>query len=320
MSDSPTTTILGGVDLSKLEHEMPTQLPIPKMVKHRVCHIDADFLAYQVSYDEERAIPDMKHNCDERIEKLRLMSGAEHVKLHLTPKQSDKGGRYEVALLKEYQGNRKDKPKPRFLNLIREWMHKERGAILHANCEADDGMAMEQYKAIAEGNRNLSIIATKDKDLTMVPGLMLDWDTGEITDTGKEPFGYIRLDDSGSQKKVRGRGWKYFWVQMLTGDPADNISGLPMVCTERFLKGKPKKCGTVTAFNILENVNTNKEAFELVRELYKDAGEQKLLRNYRDNSEIHFGKALQSEAQLLWMRRDHDINDAIKWMQEECLG
>lgn len=318
MTNSTNSDLLG-VDLDSLELDLPEELPIPKMVKGRVCHIDADFLAYQVSYDNEKSIPDMKHNCDERLMKIKMLSGAEFIKLHLTPKGSTKGDRFDVALLKEYQGNRKEKPKPRYLHLIREWMHKERKATLWTDLEADDGMAIEQYKAIAEGNQHLSIIATKDKDLTMVPGLMLDWDTGEITDTGKEPFGFIRMDDEGSTKKIRGRGWKYFWVQMLTGDPADNISGLPMICTQRYLKGKPKKCGAVGAFNILQDVKTNKEAFTIVRELYEDAGKADMLMNWRDGTPVDFREAFVSEAKLLWMRRKNDINDAFHWMQEHCL-
>lgn len=304
-----------GIDLAAMSHE-PEKLVMPDKVPNRVCHIDADFLAYQVTYDDEKALSEMKHNWDVSVEKMRLMSGSETVKLHLTPTGSDKGGRYDIAMLKEYQGNRKDKPKPKFLNIIREWAHKERAAILHMNCEADDGMSIAQYKAIAEGNRNLSIIATKDKDLTMVPGLMLDWDTGEITDC-VDSFGYIMLDDYKSQKKIRGRGWKYFWAQMLTGDQADNISGLPKVYLPQYLTtGKPKPCGPVMAYDILLDATTNKQAFELVKSLYQACGKHQGFTNYRDGSTIKWGQAFLSEAQLLWMRRDVNMNDVAKWLIE----
>lgn len=316
------TDLLDGIELE--QHDFNKPLDAPKQVKGRVVHIDADFLAYQVSADNEKTLDEMKHNCSARIEKIRLMAGAQKAVLHLTPKESNKGGRYDAAMQKEYQGNRKDKPKPKMLHIMRDWMHQEYAAIQHMDCEADDGMSIAQYEAIAKGQRKLSVIATKDKDLTMVPGLSLDWDTHAITDT-KDDFGYILLDEGNPKaksptKKIKGRGWKMFWAQMLTGDSADNVQGLPMVHTERFLRnGKPRACGAVTAYELLEPMTTNKAAFNLVRELYKDCGKGQGFVNYRDGSELSFGQVLQSEAQLLWMRRKVAITDALDWMRETCL-
>lgn len=311
-----------GVDLSKLQYKEPQQFSIIPTVPGRTVQIDADFLAYQVSFDDEKTLSEMKSNCDAAVEKMRLMSGAEFVTLHLTPKGSDKGGRYDLALLKEYQANRKDKPKPKFLHVMREWMHKERDAELHMTCEADDGMSMAQYAALAAGTPELSVIATKDKDLCMVPGLQLNWDTGEMTNTD-DPFGWIilhEMDNKSKTKKIKGRGWKYFWAQMLTGDTADNISGLPKVCTLAHCPtGKFKACGPVLAYEILSTITNNKDAFIKVRDLYKDCGEHHGFVNYRDGKEISFGHAFQSEAQLLWMRRENKQSDALDWMKEHCL-
>ena len=311
-----------GVDTSKLKHEEQPKFQVLKTVPGRVVHIDADFLAYQVSYDDEKTFAEMKSNCDTAVEKMRLMSGAEEVRLHLTPKGSNKGDRYDLALLKEYQANRKDKPKPKFLHQMREWMHKERGAILHMNVEADDGMSIAQYNAIKAGTPELSVIATKDKDLCMVPGLQLNWDTGEMTNTEND-FGFLFLHESQSaskQKKIKGRGWKFFWAQMLTGDTADNIQGLPKVCILDYCPtGKYKACGPVLAYEILAPVTCNKQAFRLVRDLYKEYGEKVGFVNYRDGTPVPYGHAFQSEAQLLWMRREEDKGDALKWMKEHCL-
>jgi DNA polymerase-1 len=311
-----------GIDTSKLKHKEPNEFQILPTVKGRTVHIDADFLAYQVSYDDEKTVSEMQSNCDAAVEKMRLMSGSEHARLHLTPKGSDKGGRFDLALLKEYQANRKDKPKPKFLHHMREWMHKERGAILHMTCEADDGMSIAQYGSIRDGSPNLSVIATKDKDLCMVPGLQLNWDTGEMTDIETE-FGYIMLhemDNKAKTKKIKGRGWKYFWAQMLMGDSADNIQGLPKVCDLAFCPtGKYKACGPVLAYDILSGVTNNKQAFQVVRDLFKEYGDKIGFLNYRDGTPVPFGKAFQSEAQLIWMRRHDDRNDAIHWMKEHCL-
>lgn len=312
--------MINGINIDELHDDTPI-LNKPEMVPGRVVHIDADFLAYQVSAFDDVDVEQMQKNCKSSIEKIRSYAGAETVVLHLTPKGSDKGGRWEAAMLKEYQGNRKDKVKPRYLHLMRDWMHTALGAIHHDHCEADDGMSIAQYKAIAEGNRHLSIIATADKDLTMVPGLMLNWDTGEITDTDDD-FGHIRLKvmSDGKTKKVVGRGWKFFWAQMLMGDAADNISGIPKCYTMEHLKtGKPKACGAVLTYAILENVTNNKDAFETVKQIYKDYGDAEGFKNYRDGSSITWGEAFQSEARLLWMRRDLSMDDAIMWMKETCV-
>ncbi len=316
--------IVNGVDLSELKHEKKVFTPRP-VVPGRVVHVDADFLAYQVSAGNKESLPEMKHNCEIIVEKMRLMAGAETAQLHLTPRGSDKGGRYDAAIIREYQATRKGKPKPQFLHVIREWMHQELGAKLHMECEADDGMSMAQYAAIERGERNLSVIATKDKDLCMCPGLALNWDTGELTEI-EDPFGYIELiegvDKNGKAKakKLRGRGWKFFWAQMLMGDTADNISGLPKCYIQDYLPtGKPKACGPVLTYEILNPCATNKEAFLKVRDLFKAYDEAEGFFHWKTGDKVPFGLVLQSEARLLWMRRKPDLDDAIQWMKEHCV-
>lgn len=319
---------LFGVNLDDLVHEA-TGLAPPPLVEGRVVHIDADFLAYQVSatpVGEDRSLEDMRRKHDLAVERIRLMAGAETAVLHLTPKQEDeelaKGGRYLAAIQKEYQGNRKNKEKPKMLHVMRNWMHEYRDAIMHYDIEADDGMTIAQYEAIKRGEGDLSIIASADKDLTMVPGLLINWDDYIITDTRESPtgdFGWIMLDTSKTTKKIRGRGTKFFWAQMLMGDTADNIQGLPKVYDPRFLPGKPKACGPVMAYDILMDVKSDKEAFELVRDLYEQCGEGQGFFHWKDGSPQEYGDVFMSEAQLLWMRREPDIDDALNWLQETCL-
>ena len=307
--------IVNGIDLSQLEAQTSSD---PATVPGRVVQIDGDFAAYMVAYDKDRSIDDMKKVLDMILERLRVKAGAESMVIHLTPKESTKGNRYEQALLREYQATRAGKVKPRFLHLIRAHMADHYNGIQHVNCEADDGMSMAQYKAVAEGNRHLSIIATKDKDLAMVPGLALDWATGEITDT-KDDFGYIELVAK-STKKIKGRGWKLFWAQMLTGDTADNISGLPLVTDLKYLpRGKDKPVGPVLAHEILNPIQTNKEAFVAVRDLYKSYSEKHGFKNWRTGEPISAGDAFLSEAKLLWMRRNDNDDDVVEWMKEHCV-
>lgn len=346
--------ILNGIDLDGLASQV-SAIEVPEPVQGRVAHIDADFLAYQCSYehaDEIKDWEDMKHNAGEAVRTLMELCGATSVHLHLTPSTSDKGKRYELALLKEYQANRDGKDKPRFLNLMREHLVKAFNGTLHQNCEADDGMSSYQYAAIARGEEHLSIIASKDKDLRMVPGLHLDWDAGTIHDAGTT-FGYIELDRSKSAPKVIGYGQKFFWAQMLMGDSADNISGLPRFPGQLLNKVRPtgpqvklresyklatdegkkasivaklKKalaerssvtCGAVLAYDAINPLTSNKEAFEYVKEAYRLYGEEHGFTNYRTGEPVLWNKAFVSEAQLLWMRKNRaDVMDVARWFAE----
>ena len=340
----PLTKIAFGIDLDGLAAHAQVK-SYPKVVPGRVVHVDGDFLAYQCSYEKEgdpKTFEDMCHNLEEALGILKGYSAADKAVIHLTPKTSNKGGRFEIAMLKEYQGNRKDKEKPRFLTQIRDHMEQRYGAIQHQNCEADDGMSAAQYAAIKAGNENLSIIATKDKDLNMVPGLHLVWDTGEIQKA--DAWGWIKAVDG----KLKGYGSKFFWAQVLRGDTADNISGLQWVmpnvlnridptqatqAAEEKLKTdpnnekakrtlaerRPKQCGPVMVEKILANVKNDKQAFEVCKALYRAQADQgyPFLHWRNPAEEVPYGKALLSEMQLLWMRRNPDDRmDVITWLQE----
>ena len=348
---------INGIDLDGLAHDA-LAIDIPPQVKGRTVHIDADFLAYQVTAEKEdgsdqKSYEDMQHNAEVAVQTLRDLAAAEHVHLHLTPSTSNKGGRYEQALQRPYQGNRVDKPKPRYLGIMREWLAKRYSGTLHQFCEADDGMSSAQYKAIASGDRNLSIIASKDKDLCMVPGLHMDWDTGEIIDT--DDFGHVKLVERVSSsgavtKKLKGFGQKFFWAQMLIGDTADNIQGLPGVTGEimnvlkptkaiekalaiyqspnanpaqkakaasELTARKPAACGPATAILLLDQMHDNKTAFATVKGLYKRYGDAVGYKHYDTGVDLHWGKVFASEAQLLWMRREpHNENCVLNWLKE----
>lgn len=349
---------LTGIDLDGLAHDA-SALELPPVVPGRVVHIDADFLAYQCSAEkadgtDTKTLEDMKHNAGVAVRTLRDLAGAESVHLHLTPSTSDKGQRYTLAILKEYQANRADKEKPRYLNVIRNHLAQVFPGTLHQFCEADDGMSSSQYASIASVGRTTSVIASKDKDLSMVPGLHLDWDRGCIHHADTD-FGTIWIDEKRSAsgvvtKKLRGLGQKFFWAQLLMGDPADNISGIPKVPGDVLNVINPTKavqnanlvlkspnanpaqkeraqrtlderkagaCGPVITSELLKNVRNNKQAFEFCRYLYQSAGEKLGFVHWQTLEAVPWQKVFVSEMQLLWMRRNKDDpNDVIKWLGE----
>lgn len=340
--------IVNGIDLAGLMEEVKPTWQYPPVEKHRVAHIDADFLAYMVSYekpDDPKTIDDMQHGAEIVVDHLKKLAGAEQVHMHLTPALSNKGGRYEQALLRPYQGNRADKEKPRYLHIMRAWLSEKWPGTQHTDCEADDGMSSMQYAAIARGDRDRSIIVTKDKDLSMVPGLHVNWDTGEITDV--DGFGSVYLDKG----QLKGWGTKFFWAQMLIGDKADNTQGLPLLSgrvlnkikptapiikaqetlrnAKLFSKDKIEKAalllasrppgliGPATAILILDKLSSDREAMRAIKFMYDLYAQEVGFKDYRDGSIISSDMAFESEARLHWMRiNKSDPDDVIKWMEK----
>jgi len=305
-----------GIDLDTLEAHDSRQYP--DRVPGRVLHVDSDFVAYQVSADGEKTFAEMCHNADVLFETLRLMAGADATQLHLTPSHSNKGYRHAAAIQKEYQGNRKDRQKPLLLNAVRTWMHQERGAIMHVMQEADDGLAQRMYHAERLGTGDKTVLCSLDKDLLMVPGLHMNWHTGEICPVSSirgDRFGWIKLDRSKSSPKVLGRGTKFFWAQMMMGDTADNIQGLPKV----WLGSKWGPAGPVATHSLLKDIPDDKIAFHGLRAQYQMYGDKFGFKHWETGEDVDWSAVFVSEAKLLWMRRKEVENDVVDWFSEKCL-
>lgn len=134
------------------------------------------------------------------------------------------------------------------------------------------------------GSENV-VIYTQDKDMRMVPGWHLLWNKGEPS----EDMVYLPPDTYELVYADQVFGTKWFWLQMLHGDTADNVPGLPKYINE---KGKEALCGPATADKLLAAASNSDEARLIVRSLYKEywgAG---------------WGEMLLEQAILLWMRND----------------
>ena len=210
----------------------------PEMVPGRVLVIDGDVLSYKAC--------DLEYSFGSNVEELKEMisiwtslSGAEFCDVHLT--LGDKGGREQIARVKKYQGNRevKDPDKRERVHELRKWMARYDTEKVTPypwfDQEADDGMAQAMYTLGENG-----ILMTVDKDLNMVPGLRISVENFEIYEQPKG-YGSCRLESTPSGRKLRGSGTSWFWHQVLMGDKADNIPGLPMATRDIWLKYSPTK-------------------------------------------------------------------------------
>jgi hypothetical protein len=282
----------------------------PSPVSGRVAHIDADFMCYQVSAETRdemdgikprRSLDDMKYNAQRGLEHLMRMTGSTSYVAHITPSGSNKGNRDVLALTKGYQANRKDKAKPEHLSTIRTFIGEELPSVVHLDQEADDGMAQANYNAT---DSNLRVIVSKDKDLRMAPGLHWDFDDECIVDVD-DPFGSIWVDRTKKSAKVLGWGTKFFWAQLLMGDTADNIAGLP-------LDPDGKKVGPIAAHNYLEDCTSDWQCFLVMKYLWSNSPH--VWTDYRDGSPSFWAKNMVGDMQLLWMRRKPEQTDVIDWL------
>jgi hypothetical protein len=170
----------------------------------------------------------------------------------------------------------------------------------------------------------------------MFPGLHIDPYTLEhVHVTG---YGSCWLDESTSTKKILGWGTSFFWHQLLVGDGADNIPGLPLLsgelanhykptaaitkaqerlltdCTSKqrdaalrtIKERKPIKVGPVVVAAILAGVDNDYEALRRVRECYYSlyGSEVRPVAHWNGGIAVKTaGHMLLEQARLLWMRR-----------------
>jgi len=195
--------------------------------------------------------------------------------------------RTAVAEGKPYKGTRTGDKPFHYANLT-AYIVSEYQPVIANGCEADDLICIEQYSRLAEAD---TIICTRDKDLRMCPGLHYGWECGKQPEFGPlhyDLLGTIELLKTKSGYKIGGGGFAFFASQLLTGDPVDNIGGLP-------------NCGPVNAIKILEGCDSVEAYLNAVRGAYKA--------KLGDGWEV----VLQEQANLLWMVRERFPDGSLKF-------
>lgn len=250
-------------------------------------HVDGDYAAYYFSGNDETSFGEARSNMVNTLKLVRRIAGAGgRAIVHLTHGSSDKGGRFKIATVKPYQGQRDPGRKPKNWQAMREWLEsgsiQDFGTKIWYDREADDGVAAAARYAFQSGL--IPGILSRDKDFQMIPGRHVSWTTLAVTETTPETW--AKLDEDG-----RMYGQKFFWWQMLRGDPADNIPGIEGVPASK--DGKFKACGEKCADDLLATARTPFDAFQIVAAHYK----------------LYYGQAwadrFAEQAALLWMRPDN---------------
>ena len=228
----------------------------------RTLIMDADDAAYAASATAKKLDTAQRRFVTEVLQAM-FLTGAEFARVHLTPKGCYKNGRHLLLGEKPYQGNRKGKMKPPLLEQVRDTAHTLFGdhpnvdVFQHYDIEADDACVMDAYTV------ENPVLWSKDKDLCLAPCTRYCTETGRFLVLPKgDRFGYIteRYTESGKMK-VTGHGTKFFWVQMLMGDTADNIRGVKSY--------KGKLCGETTALGLLRDIPTEDATANFVLDAYR---------------------------------------------------
>lgn len=206
--------------------------------------IDADIVCFRcaaAAQNESEGIA--RYYYDSLLDEIIAGTKADSYNLYLTGK-----GNFRYNVYPEYKATRLDQERPQFLPYLRS-LALEAGAILSDGCEADDLMGAEQCTSKDE-----TVVVSLDKDLLTIPGYHYSWEIrGKSKGTSwTKPAAWT------NQTAFAANYW--FYTQVLIGDVADNIKGIPGI-------GKAK------AKAILEGLVDEQEMFDAVREAYDNDDE-----------------------------------------------
>lgn len=251
--------------------------PIPG----RVLLTDGDGLAYYCAGNDGTDPGQARWNLINKLDEAMRSSGSTSSRVLLTGQGSHKGHRFAVARIKAYQGQRSGSHRPKNWGYLRGLLEgspsPDHPAEITITAEADD--LFGKYSTIL-GAENV-VIHTQDKDMRMVPGYHLEWKSMRTTFVAPGTWAHEFND------LLYGRKW--FWMQMLHGDGADYIPGLPKYITP---KGTAALCGPATAEKLLADAPDEQTAratvFSLYRGFYPESWQVEIL----------------EQAILLWMRND----------------
>lgn len=261
------------------------------VVPNRILLVDGDGLAYYCAGNDDTDAGEARQRLVDKVKNASRLVGAERVMVLITGEGSNKGHRYAVARVKPYQGQRAGSRRPKNWGALREFLTGttlpfEQDITLEA--EADDLFGWYAYN-----QPDNVVIYTQDKDMRMLPGMHLDWVSHAMhrvaytktTCIERELMYNLVVTDSVFNDKQYGPKW--FWLQMLHGDTADNIPGLP-----KYVVGdKIKPVGEVTAARLLSQGSDYLEATAYYYKSY-----------YGDRWLVE----MMEQAVLLWMRRVPD--------------
>lgn len=239
--------------------------------------IDADIVAHRVAATCEGLKEDIAEvRINDLMQRILFETNASTYKAYLT---GSNNFRYEIY--PEYKANRKDKPKPTFLEHCREYLVTQWKAKVTDGNEADDELGIEQT---AQGDN--SVICTIDKDLLQVPGYHFDFVKGIAR--------YVSPLD----------GLRSFYSQVIQGDGSDNIpafDGKMRSATPKFVQ---------KLLDPLNELTKEVDMYNYCADIFQDHWQEKEMPGESITWEFDLS-IMHRNAQCLWIQRQENQ----KWQQ-----
>ena len=172
--------------------------------------------------------------------------------------------RDRLSLPVTYKGNRIDKIRPLALKETKNNFSKLYTTIYAEDEEADDLISKFQYKSYIEKNKDI-IVCTPDKDAKGTPGNLFHPEDKYLTSI--EGLGFVSIKQT-SKIKLIGEGRKFFYSQLLTGDPVDNYFPCDIYKQKNNVSKKSAILSDFKVFNLLKDLNTDKECLKVIKDVY----------------------------------------------------
>lgn len=203
------------------------------------CLIDADIVCYRcaASCEKQGVVTEPLEvaldRIDDLMERIMYSCQASYYRAFLTGSNN-----FRYQIYPDYKGNRKDTPRPEYLQDCREHLVTGWNAKVSDGNEADDELGLRQTDD--------TVICSIDKDLLMIPG---------------RHYNFVKDEHQEVSKTL---GLQNFYWQLIMGDKSDNILGYD---------GKMRT--TVPKFlqelqNALFSLTEEIDMYELVLSVYKD--------------------------------------------------
>lgn len=257
-------------------------VPNAVLVAGRKLNVDGDYCAYSCAGSDECPPAVARKTFIDRFEHARFNSRASEATIHLSARDTDKGKRGLIATVKGYQDTRQGKSRPRNWLFLREYLESLPGILMSSHREADDSMAAAAY-----ADPHNTVTHSRDKDMRQFPGWHLTWVDHHMIWVEPGTYELVGPDDL-----IYGHKW--LWLQLLQGDTADNIPGLPQWLQPNG-KTSTRGCGDGSALKILAGTTCNQEAEQIVLAQYINYYGEK---EYLDRFVEQMG--------LLWLRSRED--------------
>lgn len=208
-----------------------------------------DFEVLDVQTPEEVSM--VLHSAKMMVESLTKTTGIRNKELYIGEGRS---WRHARSTLLEYKGQRSDALIPVHKEAVKEYLVKYHGARVIKDWEVDDVVI---FRGV-ESNKNL--VVSVDKDSMGCPVSLYNPTHPEWGIMDCRGFGHLWWDTSGKQKKLRGIGRKFFYLQWCLGDKIDLYSPTA-ACDVQF--------GEVGVYELLNDCETDLECFQAIKGFYQ---------------------------------------------------